>query len=130
MITISDTNTTITLPEDMQWIDEFDWTPVEQDAEYGLTGSLIVQKGIKATGRPITMFGGDNACWVPRSKVVELQALLTTDDESLTLDYHGTEFTVIWDHNNKPLDSKPVARIRNPGSEHKYTLTLRFLEAA
>jgi len=130
LITLSDTATTITLPDDMQWSDEFSWSPVEQEQEYSLTGALIVQRGVKAAGRPITLLGGDNACWVPRTIVTELFALLETEDETLTLDFHGTEYVVIWDHGNNPVEAKPVVRIRNPGDSHKYTITVRLLESA
>lgn len=129
MITLSDSVTTITLPNDMQWLDEFAWSPVEQDEEYSLTGALIVQRGIKETGRPITLLGGDDACWVPRSKVTALFILLATEDETLILNLHGTEYTVVWRHAETPVDAKPVVRIRNPDEDHKYTLTLRLRES-
>lgn len=129
MITLSDSVTTITLPSDLSWLDEFAWSPVEQDEEYSLTGALIVQQGVKQAGRPITLVGGDDACWVPRSTVTSLFSLLGTEDETLTLNFHGTEYTVIWRHGETPVDAKPVVRIRNPDANHKYTITLRLRES-
>lgn len=50
-ITLSDGTTTIELPPDLHWRDEFSWTPVEQSTEYSLTGALIVQSGARQAGR-------------------------------------------------------------------------------
>ena len=43
---------TIILPDDLLWINEFDWNPVEQSQERSLTGALIVQEQAKITGPP------------------------------------------------------------------------------
>ncbi len=51
----------IELPDDLLWVDEFDWNPVAQDIERSLTGALMVQEQAKLYGRPITLTGGDEA---------------------------------------------------------------------
>lgn len=119
----------ITLPSDLEWQDEFDWTPVAQVSERTLTGKMVIEEATKIKGRPITLVGGDNACWVPRSLVQSLVALMTPDSV-MTLDYHGTTYPVLWRHADTPLVAKPVLRIRNPGADHKYTITLRLLEVS
>ena len=35
---------TITLPDDLLWINEFEWNPVKQTTERRLTGALLVQE--------------------------------------------------------------------------------------
>ena len=57
-ISLSDGTTTLALPPDLEWQDEFDWTPVEHSTDYSNTGSLIVHEGERQDGRPITLFGG------------------------------------------------------------------------
>ncbi len=51
---------TLTLPTDLIWIDEFDWTPVQQTQTYSITGALIIESGVKKAGREITL-SGDNS---------------------------------------------------------------------
>lgn len=119
----------IELPQDLEWQDEFDWTPVAQDAERSLSGKLVVEESAMTLGRPITLFGGEGACWVPRSLIVSLQALKVAG-QVMTLDYHGTTYSVMWRHGDRPLEAKPVVRIRNPGDDHKYILTLRLMEVS
>ena len=120
----------ISLPKDLDWQDEFDWTPVRQSSEVFLSGALVVEEAAQLKGRPITLYGGPNACWVPRSTITALYALAQTPGATLTLDYHGTTYAVMWRHGETPVEAKPVMRIMNPGATHKYTLTLRLMEVA
>lgn len=48
---------TITLPTDLNWVDEFKWSPVIQSQEYAISGSLVVDDWVKLAGRPITLQG-------------------------------------------------------------------------
>lgn len=118
----------ITLPSDLMWKNEFDWLPVRQTTERSIAGSLIVQPSLKVSGRPITLFGGENACWVNRSVIEQLYQLASVPGKKLTLEYFGQTKTVIFDHENEPLSSQMVMRIANPSAETKYTLTIRLIE--
>lgn len=118
----------IELPQDLEWQDEFDWTPIRQSQDIALSGTLIVAESAQQTGRPITLYGGPNACWVPRSIVVQLYALTQTPENIMTLHYHGTDYSVMWRHQDGPLNAKPVQRVMNPGNDHKYSITLRLME--
>ncbi|WP_010322150.1 hypothetical protein [Marinobacterium stanieri] len=120
------------LPQDLEWQDEFDWTPVASSSERGLTGKLLREEAPLVKGRPITLYGGPNACWVPRSLVQALKALEMIPGQTMALDYHGQLFTVCWNRSGSQsaIDAKPVMRIRNPGESHKYYITLRLMEVA
>ncbi|SEG12133.1 hypothetical protein [Marinobacterium lutimaris] len=121
----------IPLPKDLEWQDEFDWNPVRQATDRSLTGKLMIDEAIKVGGRPMTLFGGANACWVPRSTITALFALTETPGLEMTLSYHGTDHTVIWNRENgPPIDANQVTRIMNPGPNHKYYFTLRLMEVA
>ena len=56
-ISLSGGTTTLALPPDLEWQDEFDWTPVEHSTDYSNTGSLIVHEGERQDGRPIILWG-------------------------------------------------------------------------
>ena len=45
----------ITLPEDLQWVDEFTAWKVGQVIRPSLTGALIVQEAAMQAGRPVTL---------------------------------------------------------------------------
>ena len=45
-LTRKDNNTTLELPADMRWRDEFDWQALAQSqVQYSLGGSAIIQQG-------------------------------------------------------------------------------------
>jgi len=37
----------IAIPDDLNWIDEYKWSPIIQSQEYAISGSLIVEEWIK-----------------------------------------------------------------------------------
>lgn len=115
------------LPTDLVWINEFEWTPVEQSEEYTLNGALIFDSGIKQAGRPITLEGGVDAAWLERGELKTLYAKLD-DDAAMTLTLgDGRVFTVRFDHKNQPIESEPIIDYAVPEDEDKYTLTVRFI---
>jgi hypothetical protein len=118
----------VDLPKDLEWQDEFDWTPVSQNKEVFLSGTLVVEEAAQNKGRPITLYGGANASWVTRSTVLALYALAQSPANVMTLNYHGTEYSVMWSRSEIPIEAKPVQRIMNPGPDHKYYITLRLFE--
>ncbi|WP_263080055.1 hypothetical protein [Endozoicomonas sp. Mp262] len=81
----------IELPDDLLWVDEFDWNPVAQDIDRSLTGALMVQEQAKLYGRPITLTGGDEAGWVTRATILELMALVETPNRVMTLIFSTLE---------------------------------------
>lgn len=117
---------TITLPADLIWTDEYDWTPKEASESRTLTGALIIQTGTKQAGRPITLAGDDRSAWTTRATADALQAKLSTDTAmTLTLN-DGRQFQVFWRHADKPLDTRPVVPYSEPAADDPYTLTLRL----
>jgi len=51
-ITLSDGARTITLRDDVQWVDEFGWQPVSQSIDYTLTGAVVIEPYQLQGGRP------------------------------------------------------------------------------
>lgn len=125
----------VTLPGDMQWIDEFDWTPVSQLVEVTTAGSLLVEPSKQLAGRPITLEGrmeGGLGFAIPTRAVIKaLQALADTATDTamlLTLD-DGRTFNVLFDYGNgTPVAAKPIKHIVPPDDGDLYTLTLRLMQ--
>ena len=53
-ITRKSTGETIQLEDGFFWSDE-NWSEIEQNQEYAISGALIIQEGRKQAGRPITL---------------------------------------------------------------------------
>jgi hypothetical protein len=128
MITLTKDGNTVTLPADLQWSDEFSWSPVEQSTGYSLNGALVVQEGLKQKGRTITLVGGSDAAWVRRADLLALHALAATPGV-FSLDYHGRLFSVKFRY-PQPIETAPVLPLADPGPDDWYSLTVYFFEVA
>lgn len=127
-MTLDDGTTTITLPDSLEWVDEFDWSDVKQDKQYTLTGSLIISENSVSKGRPITLVSGDDV-WVDRSVVLAVMALVNATDKTYTLTLPDARlFTVMFDRESSPVDAKPIFRKSVQDTTSKYTITLRLME--
>jgi hypothetical protein len=138
MITLTPSGgSAIALPADLEWPDEFEWSPVVASEARSLTGALIVHHSTAQSGRPITL-ASNGASWYPRVDVLALQALL--DDAAaavaagdtpaaMALDVHGRPFDVAWRlAGTQPFEAVPVYRLADPDGTHPYLITLRLQE--
>ena len=132
-ITLTAAGTTLTLDPDLQWKDEFAWFAVEQTAARSLTGALLIDQGARVKGRPITLAPDANdAAWMPRATLAQLQAWEATPGRVMTLDLRGVLYNVQfrrWD--GPPVDAQPVVFVADPaagGFGDFYLVTLRFVE--
>lgn len=128
MITITDNITTLALPADMLWADEFAWHPVEQRHEQTITGALVVQTAARLAGRPITLQSGPNFAWLTRAELDTLNAWANTPGQQLTLTIFGTAHTVVFRHEDGALQAEMVLYHASPTAADYYTCTARFLE--
>lgn len=125
---LTDGTTAITLPDDLDWEDEFSWTPVSQSSEYSVSGALIVQHATRSAGRPITLVGGENRAWVPLDVVSQLDAWSHIPGQALSLTLRGTPRSVIFRHGQgAPFEAREIFG-RVPGPEQNFAITARFFE--
>ncbi|WP_422463726.1 hypothetical protein [Endozoicomonas sp. ALB115] len=120
---------TITLPDDLLWINEFEWNPVEQTTERSLAGALLVQEGQLVHGRSIVLSGNGEAGWVSRLTVKSLFALSKAVSKTMTLRLpDNREFSVIFDRSNgAPIEAQQLMPFAYPDDSDQYLLTLRLL---
>lgn len=128
MMTLTYLSTTLTLPSDLIWRDEYDWHPVVQSVEYSTTGAMIVDAMTKQAGRPITLMAGENFAWMQRSTVAQLKTWAAIAGAEFVLSLNGTSFNVIFDHTQTAFEASPVVEFSAPLDSDYYVLTLRFLE--
>lgn len=68
----------VNLPKDLYWEDELTWNKVDMNAEYALTGNLLIEEGVKLKGRYISLLGLDNMAWITREQGLTLMAMRDT----------------------------------------------------
>ena len=128
MITLDDGVTSIDLPGDLEWVDEFEWSAVVAEQEYTLAGALVVDESERQAGRPITLQG--DYVWITRATVLALRALDVSEAQfTLTLE-DGRTFTVGWNRasGDSPLVAKPVHYQAPVAVDDWYTIVLRLME--
>lgn len=118
----------ITLPEDLQWVDEYEWDGVGQSVSRSVTGALLVQEQSKLHGRTITLVGGPDGGWVTRAMVDSLKAKADASPAMALTMPDGRTFNVRFNRQDgPPIEAQQVMRFAYPDDDSWYTLTLRFL---
>ena len=128
--TLTDGTTTVTLDHD--WIDEYDWSPVEQTSDYTLTGALVVEQATRQAGRPITLAPPrPDMAWTAKADLDRLRAWAETPGQQLMLTLEdGRSYTVLFRHEDTAIDAEPVRGWRVPAGEPDdwWLVTLRLIE--
>jgi hypothetical protein len=120
------------LDDDLLWVDEYQYSPVEASVDVSLTGALIEQVDGDASrpGRPITLQPpDDNSAWMIREDIDQLQAWGAIAGAQFTLTLRGVARQVKFRHQEKPaVDAKPVVPFSDPLPSDYYLATLKFME--
>lgn len=119
--------TTLTLPDDFDWTDEFAWTAVAAQRSYSVGGALLIDSGLKLAGRPITLAGAVDRAWLTRAEVLALFGWSLLAAPAMTLSYRGQSYAVTWDQVDKPLDVQQVFPFVDPAPTDYCYATLRFI---
>lgn len=133
-LTHTASNTTLTLEgggwNAFNWVDEYAWSPVQQTKTYTTTGALLIEEGVKQSGRPITLEGAIEKTWCPRSMIDQLHAWAATPGIVLSLTLRGVARNVTFDHERGALQGLPVQFCDDASitADDLYCPTLRFLE--
>ncbi|MEN8720466.1 MAG: hypothetical protein ABF296_09420 [Oceanococcaceae bacterium] len=119
----------ITLPDDLDWPDEYRWSPVAQNVTITLSGALVIQEDAQQAGRPMTLTGSQTRAWTPRQAVEALRALAAQPATQHTLNYRGANYTVVFNRQNgEPVEAEPIVPFADPDDADHYRLTLRLMQ--
>lgn len=129
MNSITYNTSTVQLPDDLDWPDEFAWSPVTQKTEHSITGSLIVDIGVRAAGRQVTLRGDRGTAWTTREVAAQLQAWAAIGGALMTLMLRGSTRQVLFDHERTALEWNPIDSYSDPLPTDRGWLVLRFIEA-
>lgn len=129
IIQLTDGFEAVILPPDLAWPDEFEWTPVAQEASYALNGALIVETGIKRTGRPITLQSGDDRAWITGDKLQVLQGWAAQAGATFGLLIRGQIRRVLFRHHDGPaVEAEPILFHGDEPGTGEFRCTLKFVE--
>ena len=119
---------TLTLPDDLIWIDEFTWTPMAKSSQYSVEGALIIQNALKLAGRPITLSGDVSAAWIARGVVKDLWALLSSATGLLLTLNDARTFNVTFAPGDNPINAQPIVDYGTPDDADWYSLSIKLIQ--
>ncbi|MBY0572047.1 MAG: hypothetical protein K2P84_00065 [Undibacterium sp.] len=120
----------VSLSHDLFWVDEHSWCAVVGNAEYSLTGALLIETATMQSGRAITLQAPPDMAWMSLASLTLLRAwaAIAGLQMRLTLD-DGRSFNVVFRHQEKPvLDAKPVTGIASFDPESYWSVTMKLME--
>lgn len=117
----------ITLSDNLVWLNEYEFSEIEQVAERSVTGGLLIQEGQKLFGRPINL----GSAWLTRSTVDTLKTREAQASTPLELTLpDGRVFWVIFNRTNGPAVTAKAVNDYTKAStdpDWRYEVTLRLL---
>lgn len=128
--TLTYSGTTLTLPIDLLWVDEFAWKRVEQRQIFTITGAQVIEAYAKQAGRPITLRGGPDFAWISRSGLESLRAWAEVPGRIFSLVVRGEAArNVCMDQTAGPIEATPLIEYSDVDANDQYvSLVLRFIE--
>ncbi|TCB71570.1 hypothetical protein E0H88_03870 [Acinetobacter sp. ANC 4216] len=127
------TSETVPLEDGFLWPNEFSWKAIEQNQNYAIDGSLVVQEGKKKSGRPITLQPADKEMgWIKLRELLTVLEWSKLQNEVFQLQFEqphdSRQFTVKFNHQDGALEADPVKGIPAVSLDDYYNVTLRFTE--
>ena len=121
-----DFSTTIDLPKDLIWKDEFHTTQIAQVKKRTLTGSLVIFEDTKIEGRAISLNSDEDGGWIERAQLLTLREFIEYEHKDMILEFHGRFFNVRIDRSD-PIRVVPVVDCSDPSPTSKYSLSIKFI---
>ena len=100
---------TVTLSDNMQWIDRAQQVPVAQTDQRTVAGNLVTFAQGLTLGRPITLEANENQGWIFFQDVLALAALAAVAGATYSLQIEAAIFAVQFRHTDPPaVDFRPL----------------------
>lgn len=128
MITLTVGATTVTLPADMLWADEFTWRYITQTVEPTLTGGMIIETAERLNGREFTLQSGEDFAWITHAQLTQLNTWANNAGQQMTLVIRGQTYTVVFRHQDQAIEASMVLYHAAPTSGDYYRCTIRLME--
>ena len=121
---LKNSSITLALPDDLEWIDQYNWTTTRETVNTSLSGALVIQTAQQTAGRPITLKGGIDYAWLAKDDIEKLQQLADAG-ENMTLTFKdNTSFTVRFRYSQGAFEANPIA----PNLDDFNNVVIRLME--
>lgn len=127
MATLEYLATTVDLPDDLFWADEYAWSAVESERTYSVLGAVLLRAGQRLAGRSITLSAADRYGWMTRTVLNTLYAWSNVPRPTMTLVFRGVTYIVTWNPDQNPIEATPLIDYEAPIGDDLYIVTLRFI---
>lgn len=126
-----DTLATITLPEGLYWVDEFDDVPYAEREERTAAGLLLIFQQLKIGGQAMTLSTTDDKNWATRETVRRLHSWARTPNLKMSLVLDTPEGSPSFIVSFRAVDGKavvatPVLKSKPLGATTEYHLALNL----
>lgn len=130
MITLTYQDTTIELSDRLLWVNEMEWSEIDQATEYATNGALMVDQAEKLAGRSIELDGSDSQAWITRALCLQIRQWRRIRNAQFTLLLRGEPRLVIFDHEKGGFSAQPIWKLVEGEltGEVNYRPVFRFLE--
>lgn len=116
----------VTLSDNLLWIDEFESDQVAQNQVRLIGGGQLIEETPLLKGRPITLGGG--AGWISRTTLIALRTLEAAGAETYTLTLNDARTFQVAFRRPNAIRAVPVIPQNNPTGSDFYDLTLQLIE--
>ena len=122
---------TITLPDHrLAWVDKLQHSPLTQETEYMTNGALVIERGTRLAGLPITLESGQDSGFT-RDLLEQLVTHANTKSTEFTITLtDSSTHTVIWDIQDNGSHIEGLPQFRNdsePADQTFVNIKLRFI---
>lgn len=119
----------LTLPQDLAWVDEFQDTQVISKVNETLTGRKVVWER-QREGRLITLSGTADQAWIERSDLITLYNMASVPEANYSLNFEGTLYTVRFRNEEQPvIEATPlVGRPNHETGDYYNNLLIKLAE--
>ena len=118
----------LTLPDELIWIDEYAWQKVRVNEKLSLSGvrNVFENKLPSYSGRPITLTS--DYAWIKKSDLNTLYSWAEILDKDMTLKLHDlSEYTVRFRHIEQPvIEAEQILNTAFISSDTYYNLAIKL----
>jgi len=119
----------VTLPNDLEWLDEFSWSYIQQSYKTTLGGTVVIEERELVNGKPITLAGGTRSGLITREVLDALMVKVDTLAEVMVLTLHNADvYNVMWRRDTQPIVATPLDVSPNPSIGTLYQVQLSLIE--
>lgn len=118
----------VTLSDSTIWADRDSYSPVAMSRTQTLGMKQVVRAVAVPKGRTITLQGVQDTGWVTKAVVDQLQALADAVGATYTLNFNGTQYTVMFKHDDPPaFSAAPLVYRNNQAQTDYYTWEVKLV---